>query len=101
MKARLSKTKAEKPTLFDRLVTAVFSGLVALVTFAILWAIISGLPYVGAGILLPLYFLWVPSLLFSVLGFIMAEDVLVGLLSRIWYLIYVVFDGDPNRRNYK
>lgn len=93
--------KAEKPTLVDRLVTGVFSGFVAFVTFGILWVIISGLPYVAAGVFLPFYFLWVPSLIFALLGFIMAEDILVGLLSRIWYFIYVAFDGDPNKRNYK
>lgn len=101
MKAHQSKRKEEKPTLFDRLVTGVFSGFVAFVTFGIIWVIISGLPYVGAGVLLPFYFLWIPSLFFAFLGFIMAEDVMVGLLSRIWYFIYLAFDGDPNKRNYK
>ena len=62
MNERTNRGNTGKPTLFDRLVMGGFSGFVAFITFGILWAILSRVAYVGAAVLLPIYFLWVPSL---------------------------------------
>ena len=83
----------DKHALIDRFAIAFLSGLIAFITGVIVWCLVL---FLSHGMLLDisngsfkivLYF----TVLMTVLGFFMMENILINIFSKIWDFLYKIF----------
>lgn len=71
-------------TLLDRFDVAFLSGLLAFLSGVTIWALMFITAWLVLSFELVLWF----AVLMSVLGFLMAESLLVAIFEKVWWLIY-------------
>ena len=93
LKTRYRLDKDKPATLLDRFGMAALSAILAFLSASAVWAVLA-IGRSGGGLVLPLeYILWFTAVM-TVLGFFMAESLLVTIVGQLWYALYVLLTDD-------
>lgn len=93
LKTRYRLDKDRPATLLDRFGMAALSAILAFLSALAVWAVLA-IGRSGGGLVLPLeYILWFTAVM-TVLGFLMAESLLVTIFGQLWYALYVLLTDD-------